>query len=247
MAGRPPAVSDYEILRALDRAVREAASPVVTTGEITERLPIKREGAGRRLNELAENGLIERKQVGASYVWWIPTETAALVRPAEAETESEIGTEAETTQSLETRLDRLFAVGQNRFGLEVGAIARVDADEDRFEIEYTSDHYEGFERGTTLPLSETYCTTAAEENGPASIADPTDAGIEDRFVHTELGLKTYLGTLIDPADGEQRTVFFVSPEPRAEPYSESEHAFQALLGEGVKHALETGGAEALGA
>lgn len=67
MSGRPPAVTDEEILTVL----REAADPFLSTAEIAEELPIKREGLVRRLNDLAKEERIQRKSVGNSYAWWL--------------------------------------------------------------------------------------------------------------------------------------------------------------------------------
>ena len=75
MAGRPPAVGDREIVRAVDRALSESGDPAATTKEVAARLSIGREGTGRRLNELASAGRVERKQVGGSYIWWLPEGT----------------------------------------------------------------------------------------------------------------------------------------------------------------------------
>lgn len=239
MVGRPPAVSDQEILRGVYRSLSDSADPAATTAEIAEQLPIKREGLGRRLNDLVERGLVERKQVGVSYIWWLPDDISDVVRLL-PETEVFEHDSVASTRSVEERLEALFEVGCEHFDLELGAVARVVPAEDLFELEYTSDQCDGFEPGTTLPLSETYCTTAAIEEGPASVVDPTEAGFDDRFVNAELGLETYLGTLVHLDNGDKRTVFFVSSEPRKTPYSEEDYAFQTLFGQSIKQTLEWG-------
>lgn len=240
MVGRPPAVSDQEILRGVYRTLADSTDPAATTAEIAEQVSIKREGLGRRLNDLVERGLVKRKQVGVSYIWWLADDINELVGLLPETEVSGQHDSAASTQSVEERLKALFEVGREHFDLELGAVARVVPAEDLFELEYTSDQYDGFEPGTTLPLSETYCTTVATEEGPASVADPTEAGFDDRFVNAELGLETYLGTLVHPDDGNKRTVFFVSSEPRKTPYSEEDYAFQALFGQCVKQTLECG-------
>lgn len=240
MAGRPPAVSDYEILRAVHAVLDDPDDPVATTGEVAERLPIKQEGLGRRLNALSESGLVRRKQVGVSYIWWLPEPTQRVVgwtgqKPAAGQPEP---APTQPDGSIETRLQELFTAGVEQFGLELGAVARVDADIDQFKLEYTSTEYEGFEPGTELPLSETYCTQAVSGDGPASVFDPHELGIDDRTVHADLGLRTYLGTLISPENGQDRTVFFVSSESRQEPFSEEECALHDVLAQGVAHEFE---------
>lgn len=104
---------------------------------------------------------------------------------------------ASPDRSFEEKLQALFDLGCERFGLELGAMARVDPETDGFEIEYTSDEHEHFEPGTELPLSETYCTAVTETKGPASVSDPLTDDYEDITVHKEFGLKAYLGTYVE--------------------------------------------------
>lgn len=236
MPGRPPAVSDYEIVRAVEGVRRATGDPAVTTSEVADRLPIKREGLGRRLNDLADRELVTRKRVGASYIWWLPDDVRAVVSPdADADRETPAD---RADRPVDERLQDLFEIGRERFGLELGALARVDPATDQFRIEYASDTHEGFEPGTELPLSETYCTTATDARGPAGVADPETEGVADRTVCTDVGFETYLGTLVDLDSGADRTFFFVSPSPREEPFPEEDLAFQKLLGQRVKQELQ---------
>src|SRR5690606_1365058 len=69
---------------------------------------------------------------------------------------------ADPNRSFEEKLQTLFELGCERFDLELGGMARVDADDDWFEVESASDDHEHFEPGVELPLSETYCTAATE-------------------------------------------------------------------------------------
>ncbi|NUB91306.1 MEDS domain-containing protein [Haloterrigena sp. SYSU A121-1] len=141
-------------------------------------------------------------------------------------------------RSFEAKLQSLFELGCERFDLELGAMARVDPEVDRFEIEYTSADHEHFEPGVALPLSETYCVAAAENDGVTGVADPIDAGYENITVHRNFGLRAYLGTYVDIDGGPDRTFFFVSSEPRAEDFSDEELAFHQLIGQWVKYELE---------
>lgn len=55
------------VLEALD----EADDPVMTVTEIAGKLGVSGETARRRLNELHEQGKVQRKEVGArAVVWW---------------------------------------------------------------------------------------------------------------------------------------------------------------------------------
>lgn len=68
MVGRPKKVSDNEVMEVL----READDPVMTAREIGDALGESRRTLHRRLDELHDEGLVEKKTVGGrSVVWWI--------------------------------------------------------------------------------------------------------------------------------------------------------------------------------
>jgi len=67
-AGRPPRVSDEEILTVF----RESQDPVLIASEVAEELPIGRRGVYKRLEQLAEKGELDRKKIGGrGTVWWL--------------------------------------------------------------------------------------------------------------------------------------------------------------------------------
>ncbi|ELZ23893.1 GAF sensor signal transduction histidine kinase [Haloterrigena salina JCM 13891] len=139
---------------------------------------------------------------------------------------------------FEEKLQALFELGCEQFGLELGVMATVDSDDDRFEVEYVSDTYDGFEPGLELPLSETYCATVAGCDTVGSVDDPVEAGYDDLYVYRELDMKTYLGTYIEVEGDVDRTFFFVSEEPHDGEFSDDERTFQRLLGQWVKYELQ---------
>ncbi|NHN47216.1 histidine kinase [Halostella sp. JP-L12] len=139
---------------------------------------------------------------------------------------------------FEEKLAALFDLGCEQFGLELGAMATVDPDADRLEVEYVSGDHEHFEPGLELPLSETYCREAVDRGGVGSVNDPVEAGHGDIYVYDELDVAAYLGTYLEVEGGADRTFFFVSEQPRDEAFSEDERAFERLMGQWVKYELE---------
>lgn len=66
--GRAPTVSDDEILNVF----RQSEDPVLTATEVSQQLPIGRRGALKRLQDLADRGLLQEKKVGSgSRIWWL--------------------------------------------------------------------------------------------------------------------------------------------------------------------------------
>jgi Fe2+ or Zn2+ uptake regulation protein len=67
-AGRPPSVSDEEILDVF----RESSDPVLIASEVADEVSIGRRGVYKRLKQLAEDGQLGRKKIGGrGTVWWL--------------------------------------------------------------------------------------------------------------------------------------------------------------------------------
>ncbi|WP_306054663.1 MEDS domain-containing protein [Natronococcus wangiae] len=145
---------------------------------------------------------------------------------------------ADPDASFDEKLQEMFELGCERFDLELGAMARVDADRDWFEIEYTSDDHEYLEPGVELPLSETYCMGAAGIEAGECVSDPEVEGYDDAVVYEEFGLQAYLGTYLEIDGGDDRTFFFVSSDGRDEGFTAEERTFNQLMGQWVKYQLE---------
>lgn len=74
-----PQTGESRVLRVL----REHPEPVVTAGDVAERLDVSGETARRRLSSLHEQGHVERKTVGArAVVWWPADERGDSEAPA---------------------------------------------------------------------------------------------------------------------------------------------------------------------
>lgn len=60
-------ISEQDILKVFDAA----DEPFLTAGEIAQRLPVSRQAVNYRLSQMADRGLVGRKDVGARAVgWW---------------------------------------------------------------------------------------------------------------------------------------------------------------------------------
>ncbi len=68
VAGRPPEVSDEEILDVF----RESSDPFLIASEAADELPIGRRGVYKRLEKLAEKGELGKKAIGGRGTgWWL--------------------------------------------------------------------------------------------------------------------------------------------------------------------------------
>jgi len=67
-----PRVSDEEILD----VIRGSEYPFLGTREISNELPIKKNGTLQRLKELEGDGQVCSRKIATVLVWWIPDDTS---------------------------------------------------------------------------------------------------------------------------------------------------------------------------
>lgn len=76
MAGRPPTVTDKEILEFFI----ESPDPFLTTVEVGELAEMSQQGAYNRLEDLENGGYVRSKSMGNARGWWITQAGRELVR-----------------------------------------------------------------------------------------------------------------------------------------------------------------------
>ncbi|WP_435178127.1 MEDS domain-containing protein [Halorussus sp. AFM4] len=146
---------------------------------------------------------------------------------------------ADTDRTFGQKLQALFELGCERFDLELGGLARIDPETDLFEVEAVSGDHDYLVPGARVALSETYCRVLTDDADVTGVTDPADDGFASLEAYEEFGVRTYLGTRIELSDDLDRSLFFVSSEPRDEEFTDAERTFHQLLGQWVKYELET--------
>jgi len=143
---------------------------------------------------------------------------------------------------FEEKLDALFELGCDQFGLEIGGIAEADPESDLFEVKRLSGEHDQFDPEERIELSETYCRVfddGAATSEPAvadSAATPDSAGDGDSGV-ADFGVHAYLGAHLRVDGGNDRMFFFVADEPRDEPITDDERAVHRQMAQWVKYEL----------
>ena len=144
---------------------------------------------------------------------------------------------ADPDRSFDEQLQAVLDLGCERFDMELGGVARVDPETDRFEVTVTNDDHEYLVPGESYPLSETYCEEPVLEGGTSAITDPLDSGFDGKLCYQRFGVRAYLGTYLELEGADDRTFWFVSTEPREE-FSEAERTFHHLMGQWVRYELD---------
>ncbi|WP_207590472.1 MEDS domain-containing protein [Halomontanus rarus] len=167
---------------------------------------------------------------------WISYELERERREHHQQTLSRIA--ADPDRSFEEKLDSIFGLGCERFGLEIGGLAQVDPASDSLKVEAVNGDHDQLEPGTEVPLSETYCRSTVYNGTIAGITDPERSGFEDTLAYEEFDIETYLGTRINLQNEPDRTFFFVSTDPRDREFTNAQRTFHHLMAQWVKFELE---------
>ncbi|MFC7133357.1 MULTISPECIES: MEDS domain-containing protein [Salinibaculum] len=141
-------------------------------------------------------------------------------------------------RDFEEKLQALFDLGCDVFEMDLGAIAQVDPENDLFEITRVSDSHDHFQPGTRLALSETYCSEVIDKETIVSVSNPVEDGVGDTPVRRKFNIQSYVGACLNLDSSSDRTFFFISTEPRDEPFSEAERTFHYLMSQWVESELE---------
>ncbi|NUB91150.1 MEDS domain-containing protein [Haloterrigena sp. SYSU A121-1] len=145
---------------------------------------------------------------------------------------------ASNSLSFEEKLQAMLDLGCEQFDMDLGGIAIADPTTDRFEVEATNGNHENLDPGQQYPLSETYCQAAVDSEETCAITAPESDRFEGKLCYDKFGVRSYLGTYLEFDDAANRTFWFVSNEPRADGFSESERTFHHLMGQWVQYELE---------
>jgi diguanylate cyclase (GGDEF)-like protein/PAS domain S-box-containing protein len=121
----------------------------------------------------------------------------------------------------------LLELGCQRFGLEIGILARVQGE--RYEVVAVRSPDNAIVRGAVLELSDTYCRETLAARSTVSFEH---AGASPRKAHpaySAWGMESYLGAPVRAAGHIFGTLNFAAPDPRPEPFKPADLEFLKLM------------------
>jgi signal transduction histidine kinase len=143
---------------------------------------------------------------------------------------------ADREATFEEQLDRVLELGCEYLGVPYGFL--TDIQEDEQTIVQAVGTPAALEAGASCPLSEAYCRKTLETDGLLAVVDAVEDGWEGDPAYERFGLGCYLGGKVVLGDGVDRTLCFAGPDPREEPFSDTERSVIELLTEWVASELE---------
>ncbi|TYL38710.1 histidine kinase [Natronococcus pandeyae] len=145
---------------------------------------------------------------------------------------------ADSEHGFDEKVDLLLELGRERLGLDVGFVASIDADRDRFEVDYAISEDERLQPGTTTSLSETYCQRTIESDELLALDNvPSQGGVDDQS-YERWDFDAYVGSRISLDGGQYKTICFADSSTRTAPFTPAERSFVELATQWLSYELE---------
>jgi signal transduction histidine kinase len=139
---------------------------------------------------------------------------------------------------FETKVERLFELETEAFGLPYAFLTRAEPAADTQTIEVAAGDHELLQRGERGPLSESYCRkTIADSDGVFHVDDARAEGWADDPAFERFQLGTYVGARVEVDEETFGTFCFASSAPRGEPLTAEERQLVDLLATWVSDQL----------
>jgi diguanylate cyclase (GGDEF)-like protein/PAS domain S-box-containing protein len=134
----------------------------------------------------------------------------------------------DSRQGLQQQVYRLLQLGCERFGLELGILAKITGRDYRV-MQQLSPAEATWHDGDLFALQDTYCALTVAALAPFGFADIAKTKLAEHPASRKFGLKAYLGVPIS-LDGElYGTLSFASQRPARQPFAAADLADLQLM------------------
>ena len=141
-----------------------------------------------------------------------------------------------TDHTIEERIRRAIDIGREYLDVDNGVLSYTG--EGRYEVVETNIESGPYARGGVVDLDGTWCRHVVTDNGTLGFADARETEYRDDVALETTGLRCYVGAAVK-IDGETYgTLCFSDSDPRADPITDEERDFIAVLAEWVGSELE---------
>ncbi len=145
--------------------------------------------------------------------------------------------------SLEEKLDRVLALGCEKFRLSTGILSRVDGD--RLSVFRSVGQNSSYTVGSTHQLDLTFCGNTLETAEPLALTRSDADKWKDHPAYWSSGHRSYIGTSLCVDDGVQGTLCFFDATPRARPFNSADSELIKLMARWMASELQRERADAL--
>ena len=133
--------------------------------------------------------------------------------------------------SFADKTNALLTLGTVQFGLDVGALAKVEGD--RYEVVQGISSGGGVCSGTVLPLSETYCAEALKLADAVSFENAGATERRESCTYQNSGLESYLGTPVRVNGAVWGTLCFAGFQPHPRLFTSGDRELLRLMAQWI--------------
>jgi len=136
----------------------------------------------------------------------------------------------------------LLALGCEQFGMPVGILSRVEGE--NYEIVEVVPADGPIPKGCVFPLGQTYCCLTLQSSEPVSFEHAAASEWRTHPAYLQHKLEAYLGIRVQVEGEVYGTLNFVSTEPRAVVFTNSDREILKLMAQWTGHEIERNRAHA---
>lgn len=138
----------------------------------------------------------------------------------------------------EDEIEHMLSLGCRMLNLEIAQVCRVDEIEKKITLVcvVAPDKYH-FNKGTELPLNNTYCGVTYNQKFPLAVNDVGHSNLREHPCYVSKGLKAYIGTPLWVNNRKYGTINFSSSWIH-KPFTEVDHNLLKLMGRWVSKSIE---------
>ncbi len=133
--------------------------------------------------------------------------------------------------NFEQRLQKMLAMGCQRFGVQIGFLSRIEAE--RFEMIAVEAPDRFMTQGEVLPLGQTFCTVTIQAQEPVSLESAGTSEWRNHAAYTTFRLETYIGARVMVAGQLYGTLCFADLSPHPRPFKSVDRELLKLMAQWV--------------
>lgn len=137
---------------------------------------------------------------------------------------------------FEGKAQAVLALGCQQFGLPIGILGRVEGE--KYEIVEVVPPDSPIPRGRVYSLGDTYCLSTMRSDEPVSFEHAAQTAWRTQPAYAQCQFEAYLGMRIEAQGEAYGTLSFVSPQPRAAPFTNTDKEILKLMAQWIGGEIE---------
>jgi signal transduction histidine kinase len=143
---------------------------------------------------------------------------------------------ADQGQTFDAKVQALLAMGCQRFGLDIGVLARVEGT--RYEVLVACSPDDRLTPGSVFDLGQTYCRAVLAASEPIGFEHAAGSTWAAHPCYAATRMEAYLGTRVMVGGQVYGTLSFASPRRRPEPFAAADKEFLSLMAQWIGGEIE---------